>query len=198
MNLCSVKGEKEPETFHFDENVKKRFFHFDSPEISQANLIVRLLLLTNDWSNMKRIRQERRGGKGGGWLWMWKLYLHTHTNNQQLWEKNAENSTHTHFLHFCMHNGSLNKSTNLVIFLHRGFVTLVKRQHFEWHYVFSSLCLSADEMKLAEGGFFSCSHPALSMMQGWFWGKRSCDVFCKASTAQAQDWLNGADVRISP
>lgn len=43
MNLCSVIGEEETEMLCFHDNVKRIiffFFHFDSPEISQANLIV--------------------------------------------------------------------------------------------------------------------------------------------------------------
>lgn len=194
MNSCSVIGGKEPE------NVKKIFFHFDSPETSQANLIVWLLLLTNDWNNMKRIRQERRGGKGGGWLWMWKLYLHTHTNNQQLWEKNAENSTHTFFT-FLYAQRSFEQIIQFGNFSPRGFVMLVKKAAFWMTLCFFFFMLSAHEMKLTEGELFSCSYPALSMMQGWIWGKKICLVFCKASTAQAQDWLNGVpltDARISP
>lgn len=77
-------GKKSLKCYTFIKMWRRDFFHFDSPENSQANLIVWLLLLTNDWSNMKRIRQERRGGKGGGWLWMWKLYLHTHEQSAAL------------------------------------------------------------------------------------------------------------------
>lgn len=42
MNFCSVIREKKPEMLCFHGNVKKFFFffHCDSPEISQANLIV--------------------------------------------------------------------------------------------------------------------------------------------------------------
>lgn len=153
MNLCSVIGKKTLKCYAFMIMWREEsFFHFDSPEISQANLIVWLLLLTKGGRSMKRIRQEGRRGRGGGSLWMWKLYLHTRMNNQQLWKKNAEKSTHTHFLHFCTHNGSLKESTNLVILLHRGFVMPAKRQYFEWCDAFSSLCLVL--MRLSWWGIF--------------------------------------------
>lgn len=43
--------------------------------------------------------------------------LFTHTRTISSFEKRMQKIAHTHFLHFCMHNGPLNKSSNLVIFL---------------------------------------------------------------------------------
>ena len=78
---------------------KNFVLHFDSPEISQANLIVWLVLLTKEWSSMKRIRQEGREGRGGGWLWMWKLYLHTHARTISSFEKRMQKKAHAHIFY---------------------------------------------------------------------------------------------------
>lgn len=59
------------------------------------------------------------------------LFTYTHEQSAAMKKECRKKHTHTHFLHFCMHNGPLKESTNLVILLHRGFVMLVKRQYFE-------------------------------------------------------------------
>lgn len=114
-------------------------------------------VITATNKGLKQYEKNKAGGEGRKrrWLIMNVKALFTHTWTISSFErKNAEKSTHTHFLHFYMHNGPLKESTSLVILLHRGFVMLVKRQYFEWLCVFSFFMLSAREMKLTEGGFF--------------------------------------------
>lgn len=114
-----------------------------------------VITTTKKW--LKQYEKNKAGGEGRKrrWLITNVKTLFTHTRTISSFEKKMQKIAHTHiFLHFCMHNGPLNKSTNLVIFLHREFVMRVNRQHFEWHYVFSSLCLVLMRWSWQKGDVF--------------------------------------------
>lgn len=153
VNLCSVIGGKEPEMLYFHENMKKIFFSFwFSWNFSGKSHCV--ITATDKW--LKQYEKNKAGeeGRKRRWLIMHVKTLFTHTRTISSFEKRMQKIAHTHFLHFSMHNGPLSKSTNLVIFLHRGFVMLVKKAAFWMTLCFFFFMLSAHEMKLTERDYF--------------------------------------------